>query len=200
MKKTIIEVGGNLGQHTRQFVSPDTQLFVFEPVVELYYKLWDRYKSNPNVLILPFAIDEKCSIQKFNVAAVPGESWGVSSLNEFSDDLEITWPGRKDFKFTHSYMVPTLRLDTFCELYGITSIDYLWVDAQGHDFKVLKSLGSMITSVKEGRCEAAYKVKLYKNTDNQHSKITQYLSQFNFTTQTSPDSTGAECDILFSKK
>jgi len=197
--KTIIEVGGNQGQHTRDFVKPGTRVFVFEPVQELYIKLWERYKDNDNVHILPFAIDEEQQAKVFNVA---GQSdWGCSSLNEFSDNLDKTWPGRTDFKVTHKYSVLTIRLDTFCDIYGIDSIDYLWIDAQGHDFKVLKSLGEKLDAVKEGRCEAAYKVELYKNTDNLYTNIVDYLKERNFNTTIKIDSSrvGAECDVIFSK-
>lgn len=197
--KTIIEVGGNQGQHTRDFVKLGTRVFVFEPVQELYIKLWERYKDNDNVHILPFAIDEEQQAKVFNVA---GQSdWGCSSLNEFSDNLDKTWPGRTDFKVTHKYSVLTIRLDTFCDIYGIDSIDYLWIDAQGHDFKVLKSLGEKLDLVKEGRCEAAYKVELYKNTDNLYTNIVDYLKERNFNTTIKIDSSrvGAECDVIFSK-
>lgn len=195
--KTIIEVGGNQGQHTRLFVNPDTRLFVFEPVQELYYNLWNTYKHNSNVTIVPFAVDEDANIKKFNVAGQ--KDWGCSSLNEFSDNLETNWPGRDDFKFTHSYNVMTIRLDTFCELYSIDEIDYLWIDAQGHDFKVIKSLGDSIRKVKEGRCEAALNVELYKNTNNQHQLITKYLHNYGFKTQIKPDTSriDAECDVIF---
>lgn len=195
--KTVIEVGGNQGQHTKNFISDNTRLFVFEPVQELYYKLWDRYKHNKNVTVVPFAIDDKETIRTFYVA---GQSdWGCSSLNEFNDNLESKWPGRKDFKVTHSYNVLTIRLDTFCELYQINSIDYIWIDAQGHDFKVLKSLGDKLKDVKEGRCEAAMEVELYKNAENKYTDIVEYLSKNNFNTTIKPDSSGikAECDIIF---
>lgn len=198
--KTIIEVGGNQGQHTSQFVKPDTRVFVFEPVFELYSKLWVRYKDNPNVHILPFAIDEEQTTKTFNVAGQ--NDWGCSSLNEFSDNLNTTWPGRTDFKITHKYSVLTLRLDSFCSIYNIDSIDYLWIDAQGHDFKVLRSLGDRLATVKEGRCEAAMEVNLYKNTDNQYSSIVKYLDERNFNTVVKPDTSGikAECDVIFSRK
>lgn len=197
--KTIIEVGGNQGQHTKNFVTPNTRVFVFEPVQELYIKLWEKYKDNNNVHILPFAVDEEQGVKIFNVA---GQSdWGCSSLNEFSDNLDKVWPGRTDFKVTHRYAVLTMRLDTFCEIYAIDSIDYLWIDAQGHDFKVLKSLGDKLSIVKEGRCEAAHRVELYKNTDNLYTNIVDYLKEHEFNTTIKIDSSpvGAECDVIFKK-
>lgn len=197
--KTYIEVGGNQGQHTQRFVHPGARLFVFEPVQELYFKLWEKYKDNSNVLVIPFAVDEVEQVATFFVAGQ--KDWGCSSLNQFNDNLNQVWPGRTDFTVTHSYNVMTIRLDSFCRMYGIDKIDYLWIDAQGHDFKVIKSLGEKIKDVKEGRCEAAMEVELYKNTDNQYTNIVSYLENRNFKTAVKPDNSGikAECDILFTK-
>ena len=197
--RTFIEVGGNQGQHTDKFVHPDARLFVFEPVQELYYRLWEKYKGNKNVVVVPFAVDEVQEVKPFFVAGQ--KDWGCSSLNEFNEDLDQKWPGRTDFKVTHSYNVLTIRLDTFCEMYNISKIDYLWIDAQGHDFKVLKSLGDKLENVVEGRCEAAMNVELYKNTDNQYENIVKYLESKNFKTNITPDRSGikAECDVMFTK-
>jgi len=197
--KTVIEVGGNQGQHTGQFVKPDTQLYCFEPVQELAHSLWQKYRHEPNVVIVPFAIDTESAIRQFNVAGQ--KDWGCSSFHEFSDNLDKDWPGRTDFKFTHSYNVLTIRLDTFCELYNIETIDYLWIDAQGHDFQVLKSLGEKIKNVKAGRCEASNNVKLYKDVDNSRESIQSYLHANKFNTEIRVDSSpvGAECDVHFTR-
>jgi hypothetical protein len=74
----------------------------------------------------------------------------------------------------------TMRLDTFLDLYNINEVDYLWIDAQGNDFKVLQSLGSRIASIKEGKCEATFEVALYKEASNHAYDIKQWLESHNF--------------------
>jgi FkbM family methyltransferase len=200
MKKIFIEVGANEGTNTEQFVQEDSILYCFEPVFELYIKLWDKYKNNKNVLVLPFAIDLDNSIKKFNVSNIFNK--GCSSLNDFNPNIENIWPGRPDFRFDDSYFVPTITLYDFINLYKIDYIDFLWIDAQGHDFNVIKSLKDKISIVKEGRCEAAYNISLYDGVDNNFNNIINYLDDKGFNCSIETDYSGieAECDIIFKKK
>lgn len=196
-KKIYIEVGSNSGSDTTRFISNDSIVYCFEPAMELAFKLWTQHKDNDNVVVIPFAIDTESSIKKFNVAGI--NNWGCSSLNNFSPDIHTKWPNRPDFKFTHSYVVPTISLYDFVNVYKIDKIDYLWIDAQGHDFNVIKSLRDKLAIVKEGRCEAAYNVRLYDSIDNDHNHITEYLNRNGFSTTIEYDKSKicAECDIHF---
>jgi len=199
-KKIYVEVGSNTGTDTQRFVNDDSIVYCFEPSMELSFNLWERYKHHDNVIVLPFAIDIENSIKKFNVAGT--SNWGCSSLNNFDSNIAHKWPGRHDFMFTHSYVVPTITLYDFINLYNIEHIDYLWIDAQGHDFNVIKSLKDKINIVKEGRCEAAHNVTLYEGVNNNYQDIIDYLSNFGFESEIELDRSGfgAECDVSFKKR
>lgn len=198
-KKIYFEIGSNTGGDTDQFVDDNSILYCFEPVHNLYVNLWERYKTKENVIVLPFAIDSENSFKNFNVSTVANQ--GCSSLNDFNSEIHDLWPGRPDFMFGDRYIVPTIRLDTFIKNYKIPHIDYLWIDAQGHDFNVIKSLGQKIAIVEEGRCEASHNVNLYSGTDNHYENIIQYLEGYNFKCEINLDQSGfgAECDIIFKK-
>jgi FkbM family methyltransferase len=199
-KKIYIEVGSNHGTDTEQFINDNSIVYCFEPSMELSYELWQRYRDKDNVIIIPFAIDIESSFKKFNIAGT--SNWGCSSLNDFNPKIHEEWPNRPDFMFTHSYIVPTISLYDFIEIYKIPYIDYLWIDAQGHDFNVIKSLKDKISIVREGRCEAAHSISLYDNIDNNYLNIINYLSEYGFDTTYELDRSGigAECDIMFKLK
>lgn len=200
MKKIFIEVGSNWGTDTDQFVQEDSMVYCFEPTMELVYNLWHKYKGKNNVIVFPFAIDVNNDFLEFNVAG--HGDWGCSSLHKFDKDIATKWPGRPDFAFTDSYVVPTITLKDFINLYNIPYVDFLWIDAQGHDFNVLKSLGDKIDLIKEGRCEGSYNIELYEEVDNSHTSIVEYLEQHGFETHVEPDASGiaAECNITFKRK
>lgn len=193
--KTYIEVGANWGTDSDKFITADSRLFCFEPAQEVYYELWKKHKDKPNVMILPFAVDIESSIKRFNVQGA--YDWGCSSLHDYNDKLDERWPNRPsdEFIFTHSYNVFTIRLDQFFSLYNITQVDYLWIDAQGNDFRVIQSAGDMISIVKEGKCEAAGTCELYKNTDNTFHNIQSYLAKHNFSASGNPEA--YETDVVF---
>ena len=198
--KIKIEVGANKGTETEELASDGSIVYAFEPTYELLVKyLWPLSYENKNIRILPFAVDSENSFKKFNIAG--HWDWVCSSLYEFSDNLNETWPGRVDFSNTHSYIVPTITLYDFCELYKIETIDFLHIDAQGNDFNVLKSLKDKISFVNEGVIEASNAVELYKNTSNKAEDIREYLKSngFEIVKETINDEVEAEINIHYKK-
>lgn len=176
---TVIEVGANDGRDTQHFLSnKDNNVYCFEPTVELQLVLQKKFKNFENFHLIPAAVHIENGFQWFNIAG--SSDWGCSSLYDFADDLDKTWAGRTDFHVTDRYKVMTMRLDTFIDLYDIKEIDYLWIDAQGNDFKVLQSLGDKLSRVREGKCEAAFEVELYKTKENNAYEIKDWLEKRNF--------------------
>lgn len=193
MGKIKIEVGANSGNDTEVLASDGSIVYAFEPTHELLNVLWDKFKENPNVKILPFAVDTENGFATFNIA---GQSdWGCSSLHDFSGQWE-----RFDFQVTHSYQVPKITLFDFCNLYNITKIDYLWVDAQGNDFNCLLSLKDKINLVVEGRCEVALTLELYKDTNNHINMVKPWLEGHGFTVEVHPDPISAEANLIFYRR
>lgn len=177
MAKVIIEVGSNSGEDTIGYAAQADKLYCFEPVPKLAQKLKGMFVDNPNVIVSDIAISDTNGTAKFGISG-PNEDWnlGCSSLNEFNPNIHSEWTGRPDFNMMEYIDVQTKRLDTFIEEEGIEEIDFIHIDAQGSDFKVLQSLGDKISIVKAGRCEAANKVALYKDVDNSAESIMKYLN------------------------
>ena len=166
--KTIFDVGANDGKTFLEEACNGSRIYLFEPTPFLVNKICEWIDEYPNVTLIQKAVAEYDGKTDFNIAGQ--NDWGCSSLLEFSEGLEKTWPGRTDFKVTDRIAVETTRLDTFLRLHPeITSIDYLHVDTQGSDLSVLRSLGDMISIVQEGVVEVpqSREVMLYKG---QHTK------------------------------
>ena len=177
--KTVIEVGMNDGRDTVNLLNQeDMILYGFEPTLELVNRLQSKFEKDNRVQIIPMAVDITNRFTTFNLAQ--WQDWGCSSLNEFTDNVSEKWNGF-NFHYTKTQKVMTVRLDDFCKNYGIDNIDYLWIDAQGSDFNVLKSLGSYIDIVKEGKVEVSYNVPLYKGVDNTYDSVSKWLTEKGFT-------------------
>jgi len=199
-KKIIIEIGANTGTETSRLASLDSIVYSFEPTRELLINhLWPLSDNFSNIKIMPFAVDIETSFKEFNIAGQA--DWGCSSLFEFSDDLEKKWPDRPDFNKTHSYRVPTITLYDFCNIYNISKIDYIHIDAQGSDYNVLLSLRDKISIVKEGVVEAADNVDLYKGVNNRIENIRSFLIENGFviTNEYPNDIIKAEVNIHFKR-
>jgi FkbM family methyltransferase len=178
MAKIIIEVGANDGNDTMKYISnEDTFLYTFEPVPVMADFVISKLNNAEykNYKLLRYAVSDREGLQQFNLSD-PGGNYACSSLNEFSDDIHEKWPGRADFVKTSTIDVQTIRLDTFIEQENISEIEFLHIDAQGSDLKVLQSLGDKAGVVKAGRCEASNTVELYKGVDNNVYSIMKWLN------------------------
>ncbi len=125
--------------------------------IELFKKIKIKnYKINN------YAVSDKNSFLKFNIAKNPT----VSSLNEFSNNIDKTWPGYREAHCTvvKKIRVKSITLEKYCIDNKIHIINYLHVDTQGSDLKVLKGLKKKIKIVQKGVLEAALNSKnsLYK--------------------------------------
>lgn len=168
MSKVIFDVGANFGQTFIEHARQGNHVYAFEPTPYLISEIKKWSNDIPTYHLIESAVSEINGSIKFNIAGQA--DWGCSSLLEFSDGLDKTWPGRWDFKVTETIVVDSIRLDTFLEYHKhIQKIDYLHIDTQGSDLSVLRSLGEKIKIVEEGVVEVpqSTEVMLYRG---QHSK------------------------------
>lgn len=169
--KYMIDVGAHFGEDSieRTRNNENLKCLAFEPTPELVERLTrdtESFKDRYQVV--------GCAIADFDGEAdfhLVVNDTGSASLNEFSDNLHHTWPGRTDFVVRKTIKVKVYRLETWLKEFApeITEIEYLHVDAQGSDLAVLKGMGDMINIVRAGVVEVPENadVKLYKV---QHSK------------------------------
>ncbi len=180
-KLCLFDVGSNDGSAFGDLprLLPWCDVYAFEPTPELVAQIQSRYGSQKRFHLIPKAVGETSGTARFNVA---GQSdWGCSSLLEFSPNLERTWPGRTDFRFTNHIDVEIIRLDEFIRDHRIPKIDFLHIDTQGTDLSVLRSLGKEITRVQAGVIEVPQRaeVMLYKGQHTREQAI-EFLTENKF--------------------
>ena len=181
----IIEVGANEGQDTVKFLEEGKKVYCFEPIPNHAKNLWDKFGKDPNFHLMTIAIDLENGFRKFNIEE--RADWGCSSLH----DVAPNNPNGINYT-THIENVMCMRLDTFMDLYGITDIDYLHIDTQGNDFRVLQSLGDKISYVKEGAAEVAQNAKYYAVDDNTVDVVKPWLEGHGFDVKAVDDGIGKE--------
>lgn len=199
MSKVVLEIGANNGDSTLALYELyKLPVFACEPVPYLLNTLRERFKRIPEITILGTAVDEKFAIRQFNIAGQ--HDWGCGSLHQFNPKIKELWSGRDDFKMTDSVNVLCITGKQLVEISQATSVEYLWIDAQGNDFSVLKSFRESLSIVKAGKCEASLNVRLYDGCNNDSNQIREFLHQQGFETNVSPDDLNKECDVHFKRK
>lgn len=178
--KVFFDVGANNGFTSVPVArnNRDISVYAFEPTPEMIEQIESKTIGLDNYFLTKKAVSNYIGKSTFKVAG--HADWGCSSLLEFSDKSKTDWPGRTDLNVTQEIEVDVIRLDSFIEEHGITKIDYLHIDTQGSDLKVLEGLGKYIDIVVEGAMEAAAKEDiLYKGQNTQQQSI-DFLQKHGF--------------------
>jgi FkbM family methyltransferase len=168
---TWIDVGAHLGEQTIGFAhsNPGLTVFAFEPNWRVAGKAMGKLR---NFVVIPMAVAEEDGTSVFHVTKADE----ASSLLPFDAEGLSRWEGRELLRLESKVQVPTIRLDTFMNLMEIESVDYLKIDAQGADLKVLRSAGSRLRDVQEIQLEVDISpVRLYQGSPS-FDDILQYLS------------------------
>jgi FkbM family methyltransferase len=130
----ILEIGCNIGQHSRQFlqVFPACTLFCFEPDPRAIKK-WQARIVDPRAKLVEAAIGSVDGIVTFYQSdgkeeqGYP-EGWDLSgSIRQPKNHLN-RWPS---IRFERRMDVQCFRLDTWCASQGLDRVDFIWADTQG---------------------------------------------------------------------
>jgi len=122
----MLDVGAHHGSSLRFFANDGWDVHAFEPDPVNRADLEQRWSGHTNVHIDPRAVSE--SIQTNLPFFRSEESTGISSLSAFRSTHEV------------SNYVDTTTVADYCADHGITHIDLLKIDAEGHDLFVLKGV------------------------------------------------------------
>lgn len=178
--KIIFDVGANDGSsHIGTALhNPKKLVFSFEPTPRMVDIIKSKTSHLKNYVLVEKAVSDYEGTATFNVA---GQSdWGCSSLLEFSNKSKSKWPGRTDFKVTEQIEVEVITLESFIKEKTIPTIDYIHIDTQGSDLKVLKGMGELIHIVKSGVMEAGNEKDILYKGQNTVKETIKFLKSKGF--------------------
>lgn len=119
----VLDVGANVGSATAQYLRhfPNAKVWAFEPVSETCAALRARFEREPRVEVRQEALG---SVQ----STAPMRVKGMSVMCAIVDRME---PG-------HKYEQVSVNTgDAFLAKTGLPAVDFLKIDTEGHDLKVL---------------------------------------------------------------
>ena len=158
--KAVVDVGANNGAFSHEFgkLFPHIPIIAIEPIPELAAKLWRAAKSLgvTNIAVMQLGVDEHYRKAQLNVAR--HADWGVSSLLEFNtENLENDpyWKRRSDLYHEDSITIETVPLSTILDAFAVKNVEFIKVDTQGFDMRVMRSMGPHLKSLRAGMVEAA---------------------------------------------
>lgn len=188
-KNNIFDVGAfnGLDGLILALTNPKIKVHAFEAnpdlinIIKINKKKIENYKKVKikNYKLNNFAVSNKNGFLTFNIAKNPT----VSSLNKFSKNIDRTWPGYRKAHCTviKKIKVKSITLEKYCINNKIKKINYLHIDTQGSDLKVLNGLRKNISIVHKGVLEAAIsKDKSLYKSNHTITDVKKFLFKNNF--------------------
>jgi FkbM family methyltransferase len=144
----VVQIGANDGTAgdplAKGFRKTRWSGLLVEPVPYLYEMLVARYRDRPGIQMECAAISTRDGeAPLYRLRSIPGQTpeW----FNQLASlDREVLLKHRSSIPEIDSLLVeervPTVRLDTLLARHGISRIDLLVIDTEGHDFEILRTL------------------------------------------------------------
>lgn len=170
---TIFDVGANIGDYTKKVISitPKLNIYCFEPVKSTFSTLNKNLESTRVDFIKTFNVgfSDKPETLSMNIY---GDNGGSNSLYYNEYHAERSAAIRKE-------EVELKKIDDFVLENRITSIDFLKIDVEGHEFKVLMgALQSLESNVI--KCIQFEYNNYWKKSGHKLESVIELLSSFNF--------------------
>lgn len=150
----IIQVGANIGQELHILTSHSENVYLFEPLTEAFDILSNNISKYSDIKIFKLALGDKNEFKKINIS---NTNFGASSsLLEPSLHLDY-FP---EIKFDDFEEVEIKRFD---EIDYNFKANFLILDVQGYELKVIKGFGDKLRNIDYIYTEFSTK-ELYKDT------------------------------------
>jgi FkbM family methyltransferase len=143
-KIIIFDIGAHTGQSAKKYSKffPNSEIYSFEPFYESF-KLLNNLNLE-NFRAFNFGMSNK----EETLTLCINKSSATNSILEFSDSAQDVWGGYEGLKTIDTEICKFTTFDKFCEENSIENIDFLKIDVQGAEYKVLQGAQNLISNNK----------------------------------------------------
>lgn len=169
-KLTILDIGGCEGEESIRYsrIFPFSSIHVFEPLPEnqkLVAENIIKYKVE-NVKLVPFAVSDEEGFSQFYISSGHPENQPIDLDWDFGNkSSSLLMPQEKNnpawLQFNEKIEVQSINLVSFFFEKKINEVDFVHIDVQGAELKVLKGAKGFVKSIKAIWLEVA-DIEMYK--------------------------------------
>lgn len=172
----ILEIGAHVGSDTVEMATllPNGKIYAFEPVPDIFTRLKFKTKKFNNIELIQAAVSDN-NDDKTAEIYLSDSSDCSSSLLKPKDHIKYF----KDVSFLEKTIsINTIFLSSWLDEKKISNIDLIWIDAQGMELKIFKSLGDKIKNIKCIFTEVSLK-EFYEESAS-YDEVKSYLKNYGF--------------------
>jgi FkbM family methyltransferase len=196
----IFDVGANEGivAETYRQMFPAATIHAFEPHPQAFSKLQQKFRGDDKVILNNCGVADIPGKLQFNAANQSGSS-SFLSFSPSSPYVRGTGLSTVD-----SFEVAVTSIDDYCRLHGIRRIDFMKMDVQGFESRVLSGASGMLARHAIGLIQTEIVFRDFYEESSSFSEIEQSLKPHGYSLRTIYDIYPAEgvqifqCDAIYS--
>ena len=170
----IVEGGAHVGADTVELARrfPRCQIHAFEPVQAVYAQLKRNTRKFRNVTCWPLALSDRCGRFPMHISSGGGD--GSSSLLAPKAHL-VEYP---DIEFASAAEVETVTVEQWASQLGIGTVDFMWLDVQGHEKEAIAGCRKMTEGIRAVHAEVNL-TEAYEGAVT-HADFTSWMLELGF--------------------
>jgi len=157
---TVFDIGACEGEDSIKYhkLFPEAKVYAFEPRKENVLnatKNFERHHSSTAIQIIEEALSDEIGSATFHLSSGYPDGGAEDSWNRYNKSSSLLEPEIEESKkywpsleFNGSIEVKTNTLENFCRVNQIDIVDFIHMDVQGAEMKVLAGAGSYIHHIK----------------------------------------------------
>ena len=170
-KSVFFDIGANVGIYSAYAAKKNNvNVVAFEPSffnLEILFKNININKLNDKVTIVPLALNNINSIEKFNMS----DNRQAAALSSFGQSYDQYG---KDLNIKNFYKTIGIKLDSLLDIYKLELPDYIKIDVDGIEHLILEGSVKSLQNVK------SVLVEITNSFDEQSSRASALLQKLNF--------------------
>lgn len=168
---TILEAGAHCGEDTQRMKQrwPKSTIYAFEPNPNSYAQLETNVQHLTGVSYYPIALNDYNGECKFYVCIFNAGSSSLLELPEWRKSIVQDAP---------PIAIPCVTLDRWANAENVPCIDFIWLDVEGAELKVLSAGKETLKNVKAIYLEVNFQE--YRKGMVQYAVIRQFLESQGF--------------------
>lgn len=133
----IFDVGANVGQSALEFAKsfPEAEIYSFEPFEANFNQLVHNTRDTVAIRSHRLALTDRNGSMDVLIDNVANSEW-----NSITEKRQVEMKNSSDVS---KESVLLSRGDSFCDVQGISGIDILKIDTEGHDLEVIRGFEGM---------------------------------------------------------
>ena len=153
--RTILDIGSLDGADANELsrIFPEATIHCFEPDPMNYFLLRKNTERNRRIKTHQLAVSDQRGTATFHASGTEADAYHKRASGSLLAPLSSATDWWPDLQFERVFEVEATTIDDWASEHGVKSIDLVWMDVQGAEFRVLTGMKDLLRHTQCIVCE-----------------------------------------------